>query len=210
MSVEQSFDSNTMTLDYFNGNKYEAADKNRISSSSNIELWLKFKSGDSKALGALAEIHYKDIFHYATKFSSDRDFILDTMQELYLELWERRTFLSETAFVKSYLLKAMRHKLTKESIRLRRFKMQDVSFDSDNHEGSIESYIIDDESTKQLSERIKRNLSLLSRRQQEAIYLRFYQNLDNEGISRVMNLNRQCVSNLLYRSLKEIRASWIA
>lgn len=175
----------------------------------NVDLWLKFKAGDSGALGQLAQIHYRALYNYASKFSSDPDFIRDCLQELYLELWERRAFLSETAFVKSYLFKALRHKLIKENIRLRRFQEpKEVLFDADGSDLSIESHIIETEILKHRAKRLAQIISLLSKRQQEIIYLRFYQNLENEDIANIMNLGRQSVSNLLYRTLKEMKEIW--
>ena len=182
----------------------------KIPSDVNVDLWLKFKSGDSDALGQLAQIHYRALYNYASKFSGDPDFIRDCLQELYLELWERRDFLSETAFVKSYLFKALRHKLIKESVRLKRFQEpKDVLFDTDDSNLPIESYIIENESSKYQAKRLTHIISLLSKRQQEIIYLRFYQNLENEDIANIMNLGRQSVSNLLYRTLKEMKEIWI-
>jgi RNA polymerase sigma factor (sigma-70 family) len=133
----------------------------------NIKLWQRFKAGDAEALGQLAQTHYRALYNYATKFSSDPDFIRDSIQELYLELWERRNFLSETAFVKSYLLKALRHKLIKESIRLKRFHEPQVAiFDTDPSDPSIETNIIEAEHIHFQNGHLKRIISLLSKRQQ--------------------------------------------
>ncbi|MCF2497832.1 RNA polymerase sigma factor [Dyadobacter chenhuakuii] len=175
----------------------------------NIQLWQRFKAGDSAALGQLAQVHYRALYNYSTKFSSDPDFIRDSIQELYLELWERREHLSETAFVKSYLLKALRHKLIKESIRLKRFQEPGQEyFDIVQDDAPFESQIIADESAHSQSSHLQRIITLLSKRQQEIIYLRFYQNLDNEDIAHIMGLGRQSVSNLLHRTLKDIRQIW--
>ncbi|NIJ54079.1 RNA polymerase sigma factor [Dyadobacter arcticus] len=175
-----------------------------------MDLWQRFRAGDSAALGQLAHVHYRALYNYATRFTSDSDFIRDSIQELYLDLWERRSYLSETAFVKSYLLKALRHKLIKESIRLKRFQEpQSAFFDPENTDPSIETNIIEDENVRYQNGRLKQIITLLSKRQQEIIYLRFYQNLDNEDIAQVMGLGRQSVSNLLYRTLKEIKGIWI-
>lgn len=176
----------------------------------NVQLWLKFKAGDPDALGRLAQVHFRALYNYGTKFSSDSDFIRDCIQELYLELWERRSFLSETAFVKSYLLKALRHKLIKESLRLKRFKEpQEISFDSDGMENSVETDIIDNENVNEVTKRLNFIVSHLSKRQQEIIYLRFYQNLENDDISHIMGLGKQSVANLLYRTIREIKGIWV-
>ncbi|MCF0055606.1 RNA polymerase sigma factor [Dyadobacter sp. CY356] len=176
----------------------------------NADLWHKFKSGDAQAFGELAQVHYRALYNYATKFSSDTEFIRDCIQELYLELWERRSFLSETAFVKSYLLKALRHKLIKESVRLKRFKEHnELSFDAAEADLSVESLIIENEHLKHQIKRLNQIVSHLTKRQQEIIYLRFYQNLENEDIAQIMSLGRQSVANLLYRTIKEIKNIWM-
>lgn len=177
----------------------------------NVQLWLRFKAGDSEALGILAQTHYRALYNYASKFSNDSDFIRDSIQELYLELWERRSYLSETAFVKSYLLKALRHKIIKESLRLKRFhESGQTLFDPDNSDPSIETNIIENEQLRFQNGHLQRIISLLTKRQQEIIYLRFYQNLENEDIANIMGLGRQSVSNLLYRTIKEIKELWLA
>jgi len=176
---------------------------------SNANLWLRFKSGDAVAFGELAQVHYRALYNYATKFSSDSEFIRDCIQELYLDLWERRSFLSETAFVKSYLLKALRHKLIKESIRMKRFKEPKELFDIDEADLSVESLIIENEHLNHQIKRLNHIVSHLTKRQQEIIYLRFYQNLENEDIAQIMSLGRQSVANLLYRTIKEIKDIWM-
>ena len=109
-------------------------------------LWKKFQSGDSASLGQLAQLHYRALYNYGTKFSSDPDIIRDCLQEMYLELWERRAFLSETAFVKSYLFKALRHKIIKESVRLKRIThVAEAEFNHEEAVFPIESMIIEDE-----------------------------------------------------------------
>lgn len=175
----------------------------------NIRLWLAFKSGDPDALGKLAQLHYRALYNYGARFSQDSDFIRDCIQELYLELWERRDFLSETAFVKPYLLKSLRHKLIKETVRLKRFQEPQEVFDAENEDHSIETNIIGLEQSNYVTGKLNHIISHLSKRQQEIIYLRFYQNLEHDAIAQIMGLGKQSVSNLLYRTLKEIKGIWI-
>ena len=176
----------------------------------NIRLWINFKAGDADAFGQLAQVHYRALFNYGTRFSTDSDFVKDCIQELYLELWERRTFLSETSFVKSYLLKALRHKLIKESIRLKRFhESPDMAFGSDAACPPFEADIIDSENLSGILRKLNQIISCLTKRQQEIIYLRFYQSLDNEDIAKIMGLGKRSVANLLYRTIREIKETWI-
>jgi RNA polymerase sigma factor (sigma-70 family) len=48
-------------------------------------------------------------------------------------------------------------------------------------------------------------LAQLSNRQKEIIYLKFYQELNYEEVSEIMNINYQAARNLLYQSIKSIK-----
>lgn len=173
-------------------------------------MWLRFRAGDPSAFNQLAERYYKALYNYATKFSKDPDFIRDCLQELFLELWHRRAHLAEAANVKVYLLIALRHKITKESRRLYRFQNPaDFSFALNDVDFPIEHRLVADEHERQQLQRLHHYVAQLTKRQQEVIYYRFYQNLDNEAIAGLMDMSRPSVANLLYRSLKELRENWV-
>ena len=52
---------------------------------------------------------------------------------------------------------------------------------------------------------LNQQITLLTKRQQEIIYLRFFENLDNESIAQVMSISKQSVANLLYRAIQELK-----
>ncbi len=176
---------------------------------SHEQLWERFRTGDKEAFGQLALYYYQLLYNYGLKLHRDEDLICDCIQELYLELWERRSFLSGTDFVKTYLLKALRNKIIKESVRLKRFKEpQDLPFQSTSHASAESDIVLKEEEAEQVNQ-LNSYLDKLSKRQQEIVYLRFYQDLGFDEISEVMGLSRQSVANLLHRTLKKLREDWI-
>jgi RNA polymerase sigma factor (sigma-70 family) len=52
-------------------------------------------------------------------------------------------------------------------------------------------------------------LNGLPPRQREIMYLRFYENLDFENISQIMEISKQSVHNLLQKAYKNFRAEWV-
>jgi RNA polymerase sigma-70 factor (ECF subfamily) len=48
-------------------------------------------------------------------------------------------------------------------------------------------------------------LGQLSNRQKEIIYLKFYQELNYDEVSEIMNINYQAARNLLYQSIKSLK-----
>ena len=82
----------------------------------------------------------------------------------------------------------------------------ELDFDAEDlGEISVEQQIIEVETNQELLQQLNRQLAELPKRQQEIIYLKFYENLDNESIAQVMSISRQAVANLLYRTLKELK-----
>jgi DNA-directed RNA polymerase specialized sigma24 family protein len=67
---------------------------------------------------------------------------------------------------------------------------------------SQESVLIDDEIKSEMKFKVSNGMELLSKRQREAIHLKFYKNLDTDQISEQMNINAQSVYNLIFGALR--------
>jgi len=173
----------------------------------NLFLWNEFRNGNSDAFGELIRVHYQDLFNYGTRFTKEHELVKDCIQDLFLELWTNRLTISETSFVKYYLLKSLRRKLTRKIGRSRHTGSWDeLHFDSlFSGSPSVETSIIREEWLAELSRKMRKVLTSLSKRQQEVIYLRFYVDADIEEIAEIMSLNRQSVYNLLHDSLKKLK-----
>jgi RNA polymerase sigma factor (sigma-70 family) len=172
-------------------------------------LWNEYRSGNAEAFGALIRVHYQDLFHYGTRFTKDEELVKDCLQDLFLELWINRETISETSFVKYYLLKALRRKLNRKIGRSRYTgSWEELHFESlFNGAPSVETSIIREEGMVELARKMRQALTGLSKRQQEVIYLRFYVDADIEDIAEIMSVNRQSVYNLLHDALKKLKKS---
>ena len=78
------------------------------------------------------------------------------------------------------------------------------------HEFSIERIIIEKQITEANALRLRKTLSLLSKRQKEIIYLKYYQYLDNGQIAELMSISRQSVYNLLHDTIQKLKDLWHA
>ena len=175
-------------------------------------LWQQFIAGDVDAFDKLMSSHFRSLFHYGSKFSKDKEFVKDCIQDLFLIFWERRENLSTDIVVKTYMMASLRR------LMHRNISSKSRIFDdsSENREGafeiefSVEQDYIDNESTLVLSQKVKKMLDELPRRQKEVIYLKFFQELDRNQISEIMEVSPQTVSNLLQIAIKQLRNYWIA
>ncbi|MFC5410490.1 RNA polymerase sigma factor [Larkinella bovis] len=174
-------------------------------------LWELFREGDKDALGNLARIYYRVLYNYAKKFSRDPEFIKDCIQELFLKLWDKRENISKTVSVRAYLFKAIRNTILDEVARLQRFQQAiEPSFDTNPMEPGIDEVWIENEMADYRITLLTEVIAQLSKRQQEIIYLRFYEGLTTQETAEIMGLGYQSVSNLLYRTLKELKEAWVS
>lgn len=179
----------------------------------NLRLWNQFRSGNADAFGELIRIHYQDLFNYGTRFTKDEELVKDCIQDLFLALWKNRLTISETSFVKYYLLKSLRRGLNKAfDKRKHAGAWNELYFEALFNEArlpqntqSAENKIVMEEELSELSQKMRKVLANLSKRQQEVIYLRYYLDADIEEIAEIMSLNRQSVYNLLHDALKRLK-----
>ncbi|GAB3322135.1 sigma-70 family RNA polymerase sigma factor [Larkinella ripae] len=172
------------------------------------ELWQRFKGGDELAFGELAKLHYRGLYNYGLRLTADSELVWDTIQDLLLELWDHRATIGDAVFVKTYLLKALRYKLLKIRPQQPAVPLDESSPSQLPFADSIEQQIIAAESETEQTRLLHQLMASLSNRQQEVLYLRFYQNLENHEIAQIMGLERQSVANLLHRTFKELRSQW--
>ncbi|WP_460634640.1 RNA polymerase sigma factor [Larkinella harenae] len=161
--------------------------------------------GDKTALEALATRYYRPLFHYCTRFTSNHALIEDCLQDLFLEIWEKNRGLAVVKSVKAYLFTAIRHNVVH---RLRRDHLFAPLPETDESEDPVfnpESLLLTHELEQAQNNLLKQSLERLPRRQREAIYLRYYEELSYEEIASVMGLNRQVVANYLQHALETLR-----
>ncbi|KQS31161.1 RNA polymerase sigma factor [Dyadobacter sp. Leaf189] len=173
-------------------------------------LWNCFRQGDENAYTELARRYYRILFHYGQKFSSDQELIEDALQDLLVHLWLHRSTVGDTASVKFYLIKSFRHRLFK-ALKAAPAKVEICDQVAQLHqEDSAETLLISEETASSRSSCIRQLISRLPSRQQEVIYLRFYQNLKPEEIAKLLSIHPQSASNIIQRALGKLRELWPA
>jgi RNA polymerase sigma factor (sigma-70 family) len=173
--------------------------------------WLhRILKNDEQALALLMRKYYADLYNYAARFTPDDALIKDCIQEVFISLWQRRQTAAVILSPKFYFLRAIKNKVLKslDSAR-RKTGHQALPEDYDfSHEFSIEKIIIAKQVSEQNAARLKAILALLSKREKEVIYLKYYQYLDNGQIAELMNISRQSVYNLLHESIRKLKELW--
>jgi RNA polymerase sigma factor (sigma-70 family) len=183
-------------------------DHNLLAATDDSELWDLFRAGDEVAYTRLIKKYSKVLFNYGFRICQEKDFLKDCVQDVFLELWNRRDKISPTPAVKWYLFKAVRLRIFREQSKWNKGEALDENYEF-LVEFNIESKIISDLENLELSNKIKQVLNTLPARQREIMYLRFYENLDFDSIAQIMEISKQSVHNLLQKAYKNFRSEWL-
>ncbi|CAG5003251.1 hypothetical protein DYBT9275_03112 [Dyadobacter sp. CECT 9275] len=173
-------------------------------------LWQAFRSGDRRAFSDLMNEYYPLLLNYGVRLQRDREFVRDCLHDLFIDLWNQRQKLDEVEKLKPYLLISLRRRLFRETKRLKWFREAEEVKDDYAFEVqfAIESYLVNNEVQHEDLKRLQFNLEKLSKRQREAIYLRFFQEMEYDDIAKVMSINYHSAVNLIYEALRVLRKNW--
>lgn len=160
------------------------------------------------AFEQLYNLYFNLLAKYGRKLTADSQLLEDAIQDLFVDLWRRREHLSQIESLKFYLFRALRNQL----IRNARHDVFDKAEDIDDFLDllvtlSSEHQAIEQETAMFQRHSVQQAVAQLSNRQKEAIHLRFYQGLSLDEITSIMALNKQSVSNLLFRAYAILRTS---
>ncbi|MVM30149.1 sigma-70 family RNA polymerase sigma factor [Spirosoma sp. HMF4905] len=184
---------------------------NPTPTNTDIQLWEQLKNGNELAFGKLLAKYFNPLQNYGYKFVRNEDFVKDCVQEVFIEIWNRRDRISTPDSVRAYLLSCVRKRVLREGHRQHIIR-EDASIDLENEltfvEFSPEWLLIEQESVAETTHRIADALNKLPKRQREVIYLRYYQNLERDEIAAIMGVNPQSISNLLQAAFKNFRDNW--
>lgn len=171
--------------------------------------WSRLKNGDVMALEAIYRAHVKAMIRYGLKITDDIDLIRDSIQDLFLEIWKHRQNLADTTQPRFYLFRALRNKLVKVQGKQSYVSETEMQLAFDNLSAEhIELEIMSREVALQTAQTLKQLLEKLPQRQQEAVFLRFYQNIPYEKMAEIMNMNYQSVLNLMQRALQSLKKGY--
>ncbi|HLR26435.1 MAG TPA: RNA polymerase sigma factor [Fodinibius sp.] len=172
-------------------------DLDKIASS---EAWQELLSGDRGAFELLFRRYYDDLYRYGVTFCGCPDMAEDHIQKLFLKIWRRRETLGEVTGVKTYLWSGLRRSLIDEFRKQQTKKKYLDKLEHDNLGMQLtpEEFIINDELDAICRRALEEAIDQLSSRQQEVVYLKFYEGMGYDEIEQIMAISYQTSRNYVY------------
>ncbi len=174
--------------------------------SSDAALWQAFREGSEDAYAALYQQYVGLLYSYGCRICGDEDLVKDCLQDLFLTLWRTRQQLGVTDSIKYYLFRSLRRQIARKRNRPEN-QLLDQNDTLPADYSAEEEFIVREESDLR-HKTLEAALSHLSERQREAIFLRFYQNMEFEEIAGILEITPRAVYKLIYRAIDTLQKSY--
>ncbi|GHT71820.1 RNA polymerase [Bacteroidia bacterium] len=164
-------------------------------------LWNQFLEGDRLAFARIYELYVQKLYHYGLKLSPDKDFVMDCIHDLFVNLFQNRKTIGNTNNILFYLIRSLKNNMN------RRLAREQEYFDNYSSLENLlgEQPVDEPDFTDYKSQCLQRAVNQLSKRQKEVIHLCYFDNFNNEEIAQIMDINYQSVRNMLHQALKTLR-----
>jgi len=182
-----------------------------MNSHTEIKQWQAFQQGNEEAYTALYSQHVQALYRYGMCLVPVSEaFVFDCIHDVFTEIWAKRERLSVPDNVRFYLLHALKIRILHLLQRKERptETLSQLDFDILWAEPSAEDVLMIKEENKHKEILVKRLISQLPPRQQEALRLRFVESFDYTEIAENMDINKQSAQNLVFRAIEKLR-EWL-
>ncbi|RXK52181.1 RNA polymerase sigma factor [Aquirufa rosea] len=172
-----------------------------------VEVWDQFRNGSHQAFTNLYQHFVQPLYSYSMGITSDKELIKDCLHDLFVELWRNHASLGPTTSVKFYLMASIKRKLVRQMEGQMKHAQHHTNYylESLDRDYSHEYQMIRVEEEFATNKQLNECLMKLSKRQREAIALKFFHNMDTEQISQSMKINPQSVYNLIFGALRQMK-----
>lgn len=168
------------------------------------KIWINLKEGDKRALSYVYTKYFDKLYSYGSRFTADKAFTEDCIQDLFVELWNRREGLGDVINIKYYLFKSLRRKIIyKLELQARRPETGELT--SFEIELSDKTHYLNQEITNDIMNQLRQLVLSLTPKQKEAVFLIYYDQLSYEEVASIMCLKIKTVYNLINLAIGKLR-----
>lgn len=166
------------------------------------ELFLKVKDGDEHAFKELFGKYYSSMCLFARQFLNDYELSEETVQDVFVKIWEKRNLLTIETSVKHYFFRAIRNqclnRIQHEKIKLR--YAHRVATEA-QQEVNPDQYFMEVD----LLQRIEKSIDSLPPKRREIFRLSREQGMKYKEIAETMNISVKTVEAQMGLALKSLR-----
>ncbi|TRX61693.1 sigma-70 family RNA polymerase sigma factor [Fulvivirga sp. M361] len=182
--------------------------QNPMATLPDADVWNRFRSGDEASFIYIYNEHFQALYQYGCQFTCIQELVEDAIQDLFVELRQKRKKITIKTSIRFYLFKSLKRKL----IKLLEKRRKDLPYSPQPEYAafevtfSIEQRLIESQMHIEQRQKLAESIKKLTPRQREAIYYFYYENMSYAEIQKLMDFTHiQATRNLMYRAISELK-----
>lgn len=159
-------------------------------------------SASDKDLEKLYKTYFPSLYSYGLHLYQDEGIVEDCIQDLFVDLWNRKESLAHVQSIRHYLFTSFRRRVLKR-LALHRKQVFEEGWEKQGFEIVLphDAFLIQGQISEAQRLKLEQALNQLSKKQREALYLKFYDGMSAQEISDLMGLSTMAVYKLISRGL---------
>lgn len=168
-------------------------------------VWRNLLNGDKKALSHIYTKYFDRLYNYGSRISKDPVVVEDSIQDLFITLWNLRAGLSpDVKNIKQYLYTCLRRNI------LLKLGKRHATVDISELSGfdlalSHKSHYLNNQINAELRQKLTEMIGTLTPKQKEAIFLIYFDELTYEETALIMSLKIKTVYNLVHQAIARLK-----
>lgn len=187
----------------------EIINKSLFENKSDTEIWETFKNGNESAFIYIYSRYFNELINYGYQYTTNVAFIEDCVQDLFIKLRKSRNKLGVIKkSIRLYLIISLKRRLLKRKKKPNGRYLLEIEL-SEEFEIVLpkETHLIQEDIFTERTKSLQKAMNHLTRKQREAIYYIYYNNLSITEAKEIMKINSEkTLRNLLYRALGSMRS----
>jgi RNA polymerase sigma factor (sigma-70 family) len=178
---------------------------------SELKLWKDIQSGNKVAFSHLYENYFDHLFSYGKKINYDVGLIEDCIQDVFVDMWKYKSNINIKNSLKFYLFRSLKNKMLhglKRQGKIQYCDENEQEYLLVDRSLSVQEQLIAAQSEAQTNKMLECYVASLTKRQKEAVYLKFYQELTYDEISEIMGVSVNAAYNIISKAIANLRSKF--
>ncbi|WP_233260608.1 RNA polymerase sigma factor [Pedobacter sp. HMWF019] len=182
-----------------------SSEANMLFEEDDRKFWEQMRLGDKQALFELYNLMYFHLIRYGLKIHPDHELVKDAVNQIFLNIWEKRSRLPQVDHVRSYLMTTLKRCILDQIFYQDRTNNALSKMIAEEEELPYEEILIRVQQDDDLKKKLGLAIQQLSPRQMELVRLKFFEGLSYEQIAERTSQTIKTSYNTIYDAIKVLR-----
>jgi RNA polymerase sigma factor (sigma-70 family) len=164
-------------------------------------IWVEFRKGNRDAFSVLYHRYFKILCRSGVRLSNDEDLVKDCIHDLFMEIWSNKINMIVPDSIRAYLITCLQRKIIRHLKKRPLWQGETDRVPDVEFVHSREEQMITEQRKHDQVKSVTLALNSLTKRQKEAVCLKFYSDLSYPEIADMMSISTDSTYNLVSKAI---------